>query len=207
MPTVDVFNQQREKVGSLDLDVAVFGSEVKLHLLHAVVRYQLAKRRSGNHRVKQRSEVSGGGRKPWKQKGSGRARQGSTRSPQWRGGGVVFGPTPRNHGFKLNKKVRILALRSALSKRVADGAVVVLDDMKLAEVKTKSVVEFLSRFEMKDMLFVTSVRDEVIEKSARNLPNVTVVPFEGLNVYDVLRRTNLVMTRAAVDAVATRLGS
>jgi large subunit ribosomal protein L4 len=201
---IDVFNVSREKVGDFDLDEAVFGSEVKEHLLYTVVRYQRAKARAGTHKAKQRAEVRGGGRKPWRQKGTGRARQGHTRSPQWRGGGVVFGPVVRSHAFKINKKVRQLALISALSRRVQDNALVVLDGFDIAAPKTKQVVQFMDRFGLQDMVLVAPP-NENLAKSARNVPTVTLLPPEGLNVYDVLKRRNLVFTKAAVDAVVSRL--
>ena len=201
---VDVYNPNREKVGQVELADDVFGVDVKEHLLYAVVRFQRAGARQGTHKVKERAEVRGGGKKPWRQKGTGRARQGSTRAPQWRGGGVVHGPKVRSHAFKLNKKVRHLALKSALSRRVAENAIVVLDDLALPEIKTRQVVEFLRRFELTDALIVSS-RDEKLERSARNLSAVTTLPPEGLNVFDVLRRRNIVLTRAAVDAVTARL--
>ena len=200
----DVYNQGREKVGNIDLADDVFGVEVREHLLYAVVRYQRNAARSGNHKVKQRSEVRGGGKKPWRQKGTGRARQGHSRSPHWVGGGVVFGPVVRSHAFKLNKKVRLAALKSALSRRVVDQAVYVLEDLALPEFKTRQVTDLMERFELGDALIVAP-RDEKLERSARNLASVTVLAPEGLNVYDVLRRKNLVLTRAAVDAVITRL--
>jgi large subunit ribosomal protein L4 len=201
---IDIFNLSHETVGSVDLDDAVFGCEVREHLLYAAVRYQRAKARAGTHKAKERAEVRGGGRKPWRQKGTGRARQGHTRSPQWRGGGVVFGPRVRSHAFKLNKKVRALALKSAISRRVQENALFVLDAFELSEPKTRQVAEFMNRFELGDMLLVAP-RNETLEKSARNLPTVTLLPPEGLNVYDVLRRRSLVLTRAAVDAVTSRL--
>jgi large subunit ribosomal protein L4 len=201
---IDVFNVSREKVGDLDLDEAVFGSEVKEHLLYTVVRYQRAKARAGTHKAKQRAEVRGGGRKPWRQKGTGRARQGHTRSPHWRGGGVVFGPVVRSHAFKINKKVRQQALISALSRRVQDNALVVLDGFDVAAPKTKQVTQFMDRFGLQDMVLVAPP-NENLTKSARNLPTVTLLPPEGLNVYDVLKRRNLVFTKAAVDAVVSRL--
>ncbi|MBX2801422.1 MAG: 50S ribosomal protein L4 [Myxococcales bacterium] len=204
MATVDIHNPNREKVGELDLDDAVFGAEVREHLLYAAVRYQRAKARAGTHKVKERAEVAGGGRKPWRQKGTGRARQGTIRAPQWRGGGVVFGPRVRVHAFKLNRKVRRAALVSAISRRTEESALVVLEDWQLSEIKTRQVTEFMKRFELADMLLVAP-RDERLERSARNIPSVTVLPPEGLNVYDVLRRRNLVMTRAAVEAVTARL--
>lgn len=205
MATIDIHNPNFEKVGELELSDAVFGAEVREHLLYAAVRYQRAKARSGTHKAKERAEVRGGGKKPWRQKGTGRARQGSTRSPQWRGGGVVHGPRNRSHAFKLNKKVRRLALISALSRRVQESAVVVLDQWELTEPKTKQVTELMARFDLPDML-VVAPRDRCLELSMRNLPNVTFLPPEGLNVYDVLRRTRLVLTRSAVDAVTERLG-
>jgi large subunit ribosomal protein L4 len=203
---IDVYNPSREKVGQVDLADGVFGVEVKDHLLYAVVRYQRAAARQGTHKVKQRAEVRGGGKKPWRQKGTGRARQGSTRAPHWKGGGVVFGPHVRSHAFKLNKKVRQAALKCALSRRVAESKLVVLDDLELPEIKTRQVVDFLSRFEMTDALIVAP-RNLKLELSARNLPTVTMLPPEGLNVYDVLRRRNIVLTRAAVDAVTARLSA
>ena len=206
MPTIDVFNTGREKVASVDLDDTVFGGEVKEHLLYSAVRYQMAARRAGTHKVKGRAEVSGSGKKPFKQKGTGRARAGHKRSPIWRGGGVVFGPTPRSYAFKLNKKVRRAALRSALSRRVEENRLVVLDELVLPEIKTRQVVDFLGRFELSDALVVIDSRDETVVRSARNLPNVTVLPSDGLNVYDVLHRQNLVMTQAAIKAVTERLG-
>ncbi len=206
MPTVTIYNQNREKLGELSLSDAVFGAEVREHLFYALVRYQLAKRRQGTHSTKTRSEVAGGGKKPWKQKGTGRARQGTIRAPQWRGGGVVFGPKPRDYGFKLNKKVRATALCGALSRRVQESALVVLDDLKLPSIKTKQVVELMSRFELGEALVVISGQDDVLARSARNLQNVTVLPVEGLNVYDVLNHKHLVMTRGAIEAVTARLG-
>lgn len=206
MPTVDVFNQQREKVAEIALADAVFAAPVKEDLLYAAVRYQMAARRAGTHKTKGRSEVRGGGKKPFKQKGTGRARQGTIRAPQWRGGGVVFGPVPRDHGHKLNKKVRAAALRAAVSHRVNEGAFTVLNSLALAEIKTKAIVELLTRFEMKSVVVVLPAKDEVVMMSARNLQNVTVIPVEGLNVYDVLLRDHLLMTEEAVTALTNRLG-
>jgi large subunit ribosomal protein L4 len=205
MPVVNVFNTNREKVGDLTLDDAIFGVEVKEHLFYAVVRWQLAGRRAGTHSTKTRSEVSGGGKKPWKQKGTGRARQGTIRAPQWRGGGVVFGPRPRDYSFKLNKKVRRAALCGALTRRVQESSLIILDDLQFAEIKTRQVSDLLTRFELKEALVVLPGRNEAVEKSARNLQAVTVLPAEGLNVYDILNHRNVVMTRAAVDAITARL--
>lgn len=206
MPTVDVYNQNREKVAELALSDEVFGAPRRDDLMHAVVRYQLAKKRQGTHKVKGRAEVRGGGAKPWRQKGTGRARQGTTRAPQWRGGGVVHGPTPRSHAFKLNKKVRRAALRSALSHRIAEGSLVVLDDLELPEIKTKHMTNLLRTFELKDALVVMPEKNEKVLLSARNLPNVTFLPVQGVNVRDVLHRGTIVMTKAAVEALTARLG-
>lgn len=206
MPTVDVYNQKREKVAEVALSEEVFAAPIKEDLMFATVRYQLAKKRQGTHKVKGRAEVRGGGKKPWRQKGTGRARQGTTRSPQWRGGGVVHGPTPRSYAFKLNKKVRRAALRAALSQRVAQGSVVVLDDLKLPEIKTRHVKALLDTFELKDALVVMPEKDDTVALSARNLPNVTYLPVEGVNVRDVLHRGTLVMTKAAAEALTQRLG-
>ena len=206
MAKIEVYNLDRKSVSKLDLADSVFGAEVKEHLLHAVVRYQLAKRRQGTHKAKGRAEVSGGGRKPFKQKGTGRARAGTTRAVHWRGGGVVFGPTPRSYAFKMNKKTRRAALCGALSRRAAEEKLVVLDNFTLPEIKTKSVVEFMNKFELKDMLVVTSEGDDTLIRSARNIPGVTVLPCAGLNVYDILNHRNLVMTESAVTAVTERLG-
>lgn len=206
MPMIDVYNQNREKVSELELNEEIFAAPVRDDLIHAVVRYQLAKKRQGTHKVKGRAEVRGGGRKPYKQKGTGRARQGTIRAPQWRGGGIVHGPRPRSYAFKLNKKVRRAALRGALSQRVSNGALVVLDDLKLPEIKTRQLVDLLKVFGLNDALLVLSQQDKNVQLSARNLPNVTTLLVEGVNVRDVLHRGNLVMTRAAVEALAQRLG-
>lgn len=205
MPTIDVFNLEREKVGALDLDERVFGAPVREHLFYDVVRYQLAARRAGTHSAKGRAMVSGGGRKPWKQKGTGRARQGSTRSPHWRGGGVAHGPHVRSHAFDLPKKVRRAALCAALSRRFADQAITVFDGFTLPEIKTRRVVTVLETFAFDDLLLILPEKDEVVLRSARNLPKVTVLPVEGLNVYDVLKHRNLAMTSAAVEQVVARL--
>ena len=207
MPTIDVYNTKREKVSEVELADHVFGAEVKEHLLHQVSRYQMAKRRAGTHGVKNRTAVSGGGRKPFRQKGTGRARAGTTRAAQWRGGGVVFGPTTRSYAFKVNRKERIAALCCALSKRLADGDLTVIDELTLPAAKTKHVVELLERFELADTVFVLSATDDAFERSARNLKAVTVLSTAGLNVYDLLRRKNLVLTADAVRAVTERLGA
>jgi len=206
MPTVDLYNTERERVGSIELDDAIFGTEIKPHLFHTVVRYQLAKRRAGTHATKTRAQVSGGGKKPFKQKGTGRARQGTTRAPHWRGGGVVFGPHPRSHAHDLTKKLRRAALRSALSKRVLDNDLTVFDAFQLSHIKTKDFVKVLTTFEFDDLLLVLPAKDETVIRSARNIPGVTVLPVEGLNVYDILKHKNLALTKDAVAGVVQRLG-
>jgi len=205
MAKLDVYNIEKKKVSKIDLEESVFGVEVKEHLLHAVVRYQRAAKRQGTHAVRSRSFVRGGGAKPFRQKGTGRARQGTIRAPQWRGGGIVHGPTSRSHAFKLNKKVRRLALRCALSRRVQEEAVVVLDEISFPEIKTKNVVSFLERFDLSDALVIVAEDNDVLGKSARNLQQVTVLPFGGVNVVDVMRRKNIVLTAAAVEAISERL--
>ena len=206
MATLDIFSKDKEKVGSIDLDANVFEVEVKTHLLHDAVRYQMAKKRQGTHAVKRRSDVRGGGKKPYKQKGTGRARQGTIRAPQWRGGGVVFGPEPRDHSISMNKKERRQALCCALSKRLADGAVLVIDDLAMDAFKTKAVVDLLGRFELNSALFVMDEVDAVFAKSAKNLESVTVLPTGGVNVYDVLDRDHLVLSKSAAEALSERLG-
>jgi len=206
MPTIDVYNANAEKVSQLDLDDKVFGARVKEHLFYAMVRYQLAKRRAGTHKAKSRSEVAGGGRKPFRQKGTGRARSGTSRAPQKRGGGVVFGPLPRSHAFKLNKKVRCFALKGALSRRVEENKLVIVDELSFPEIKTRQVVDFMKRFELSDALVVLAEDNDSVQKSARNVPGVDVLPSSGLNVYDILRKNHLVMTQGAVEAVTARLG-
>jgi large subunit ribosomal protein L4 len=209
MPNVDLVNQDNGKAGSVELSPDVFAAKPKGHLLHAEVRRQLAKRRAGTHSTKNRAGVSGGGIKPWKQKGTGRARQGTTRAPQWAGGGVVFGPVPRSHGHDLPKKVRRAALRSALSLRVSEGAFRVVDALSLDALSTKRMVAILAGLGYGDdraLLIVIDEADDRIERSARNLPWVSVLRAEGLNVYDVLRHANVLMTRAAVASVEARLG-
>ncbi|CAN0010097.1 unnamed protein product [Discosporangium mesarthrocarpum] len=206
MATIDVVNTQNEKAGSVDLSEAVFESEVKPHLLHAEVRRQLAERRAGTHSTKNRALVSGGGAKPYRQKGTGRARQGTIRAPQFQGGGVVFGPVPRGYSHKLPKKVRGAALKSALSQSLADESLKVVDDLQIEGFSTKAVVGILGALGLEGTtLVVIDEANPTVEASARNLPGVTVVRAEGLNVYDVLRHKNLLITQAAVEKVETRL--
>jgi large subunit ribosomal protein L4 len=205
MPVVDLYNSSREKVGTVDLDERVFATEVKEHLFHMVVRYQLAARRSGNHSTKQRAMVAGGGKKPWRQKGTGRARQGSTRAPHWRGGGTVFGPQPRSHSFLLPKKVRRAALRSALSRRCGEQALYVLDQVVLPEVKTKHFRAFMKTFGFESLLVVVAQEDSAIRLASRNIPGVTVLPVAGLNVYDILRHRNIAHPAPASAPIVERL--
>ena len=206
MPTLDIHNTSRETVGSIELNDVIFGTEVKEHLFHAVVRYQMAKRRAGTHAVKGRAQISGGGKKPYRQKGTGRARQGTTRAPHYRGGGVVHGPHSRSHAHKLPKKVRRAALRCALSRRCEENALTVFDAFSLPEIKTKHFAGVMNTFEFSDLLLIIDGKDETVLKSARNLSKVTVLPVEGLNVYDILKHRNLAMTSAAVEKITARLG-
>ncbi|MFH1595216.1 MAG: 50S ribosomal protein L4 [Pseudomonadota bacterium] len=205
MPTVDVYNIQKEKVGELDLKDEIFGVEVQGHLLHEVVTWQLACRRAGTASTKTRAEVHGGGRKPWRQKGTGRARVGSIRSPLWRGGGVVFGPKPRSYAYTLPKKVRRLALKMALSSKLANGQLVVLDAYPHTTPKTKDFVEVLRTFDLSKALFVTQEANRALTLSARNVPHVQVMPPAGLNVYDILKHTHLVLFSPALLAIEARL--
>lgn len=201
MPKVTVYNMNAEQVGELELNERLFAAPVRPDLMHQVVVGQLAARRSGTHKVKTRSEVAGGGRKPWRQKGTGRARQGSTRSPQWKGGGVVFGPTPRDHSIRINKKVRRAALYSALTTKVDEGKIIVLDGLDLPEFKTKQVAALLSKFNVNEALIVDAVKQETAYRSAKNLPNVKYTEANFVNVYDLLKHTHLVLTKDAVQKV------
>lgn len=202
MPKVTLFNQTGSQVGEIELAEAVFGIEPNEAVLFDAVIMQRASLRQGTHKVKNRSEVRGGGRKPWRQKGTGRARQGSIRSPQWRGGGVVFGPTPRSYTYKLNKKVRRLAIKSALSTKVLENNVIVLEDLVLNAPKTKDMVAVLKGLAIeKKALIVTADANEAVELSARNISGLTVVTADGVNVLDVLGHEKLVLTKAAVEKV------
>jgi large subunit ribosomal protein L4 len=205
MPTLDVYDTNREAVGSIDLEATVFGVEVREHLFHAVVRYQLAKRRQGTHATKGRALISGGGKKPFRQKGTGRARAGTTRAPHWRGGGVVHGPHYRSHAHKLPKRTRRAALCAALSRRVEENKLTVFQSLALPEIKTRQVCDLLARFEMSKVLLVTAGADDNLERSARNIPGVTVLQVAGVNVYDVLKHDHLAITVEAAAALAQRL--
>jgi large subunit ribosomal protein L4 len=202
MPKVALLNQTGSNVGEIELNDSVFGIEPNQHVLFEAVIMQRASLRQGTHKVKNRSEVAGGGRKPWRQKGTGRARQGSIRSPQWRGGGVVFGPTPRSYSYKLPKKVRRLAIKSALSSKVIDNSIVVLEDLAFNAPKTKEMTSVLKGLSVeKKALIVTADINENVALSARNIPGVTVVTANGVNVLDVLNHEKLIMTKAAVQKV------
>lgn len=202
MPKVALYNQSGSQVGEIELSEAVFGIEPNTSVLFDAVIMQRASRRQGTHKVKNRSEVSGGGRKPWRQKGTGRARQGSIRSPQWRGGGIVFGPQPRSYSFKLPKKVRRLAIKSALSSKVLDNDIVVLENLAIEAPKTKEMVQVLNALSLdKKVLVVTADADQTIELSARNIPGVTVVDANGVNVLDVMSHDKMVITKEAAEKV------
>ncbi|WP_019415625.1 50S ribosomal protein L4 [Paenisporosarcina sp. TG20] len=207
MPKVSLLNQTGSSVGEIELNDAVFGIAPNNNVLFDAVISQRASLRQGNHKVKNRSEVAGGGRKPWKQKGTGRARQGSIRSPQWRGGGVVFGPVPRSYSYKLPKKVRRLALRSALSAKVLEENFLVLESLTFNSPKTKDFLKVLKDLSIdKKALFVTAELDEYVALSARNIPGVSVVTATGINVLDLLGHDKIVVTKAAVDKIEEALG-
>ena len=205
MATVKIVDQTNAEVGSLDLAPEVFGVEVKPEILNLVVRAQRNAARAGTHKTKGRSEVSGGGRKPWRQKGTGRARAGTIRSPLWRGGGTTFGPTPRSYDIKVNKKVRSLALKMALSTRAADDRLTVVDKLELPEAKTKHFAEIIGKLGLKKALIVVEGADNTLALSARNLPHVKLLEAEKLNVYDVLKYPQLVVVKDAVNSLEERL--
>ena len=201
MANVSVYNMEGKEVGSIELNDAVFGVEVNEHLVHMAVLQQLANKRQGTQKAKTRSEVSGGGRKPWRQKGTGHARQGSTRSPQWKGGGVVFAPTPRDYSFKLNKKEKRAALKSALTSRVNESKFIVIDDLKLDEVKTKKMAGALKALNAEKALIVLKEDNANVVLSARNIPTVKVSYINTINVYDILKYNTLVLSKDAVAAI------
>ena len=199
MAKVSVYNIDGKEVGSIELNDAVFGVEVNEHLVHLAVVNQLANKRQGTQSAKTRSEVSGGGRKPWRQKGTGHARQGSTRAPQWTGGGVVFAPKPRDYSFKMNKKEKKIALLSALSSKVNDSKIVVLDSFNLDEIKTKKFAEVMNNIKVSNALFVIEGENKNVVLSGRNIPTVKVSATNEINTYDVLKYDTLVVTKAAVE--------
>ncbi|BAK47756.1 MAG: 50S ribosomal protein L4 [Lachnospiraceae bacterium] len=201
MANVSVYNMAGEEVGTLDLNDAVFGVEPNEHLVHAAVTAQLANKRQGTQKAKTRSEVRGGGRKPWRQKGTGHARQGSTRSPQWTGGGVVFAPVPRSYDLKVNKKEKRAALKSVLSSKVADSKFIVLDDLKLDAIKTKDFVNVLNNLKVSDALVILNGMDENVIRSAANVADVQTTQINNMNVFDVLKHDTVVTTKAAVASI------
>ena len=200
MAQVSVYNMEGKEVEKIELNDSVFGVEVNEHLVHMAVVQQLANNRQGTQKAKTRSEVSGGGRKPWRQKGTGHARQGSTRSPQWTGGGVVFAPVPRDYSFKLNKKEKRIALKSVLTSKVAEGKLVVVDELKLDEIKTKKFVEVLNNLKVEKALVVLNDMDTNVIASAANIPTVKTAQTNELNVFDALKYDTVVLTK---DSVAT----
>ena len=199
MSNVSVYNMEGNEVGTLELNDAVFGVEVNEHLVHMAVVRQLANKRQGTQKAKTRSEVSGGGRKPWRQKGTGHARQGSTRAPQWTGGGVVFAPVPRDYSFKMNKKERRIALKSALTTRVQENKLVVLDELKLDAIKTKDMQNVLNNLKVEKAMVVTDNENVIV--SARNIPNVITASVGTINVFDILKYNTVVLDKAAVAKV------
>jgi len=200
MPKVPVYNMQGDMVGEMELHEDIFAGEINRYVLHQAVVMQLAGARRGTASTKGWAEVRGGGRKPWRQKGTGRARAGSIRSPLWRGGAVIFGPKPRDYSFTLPKKVRRLALRSALASKFQAGDLIVLDQLQFPRPKTKDMVALLKALEVdRKVLVVTASRDPVVELSARNLPGITCLPVERINVYDLLAHDKLIATREAIE--------
>jgi len=201
MANVSVYNMEGKEVGTMELNDAVFGVEINEHLVHAVVVAQLANKRQGTQKAKTRSEVSGGGRKPWRQKGTGHARQGSTRAPQWTGGGVVFAPTPRDYTIKLNKKERRLALKSVLTAKVQENNFIVLDELKLDEIKTKKFQAVLDNLNVNKAMVVLNENDKNVVMSAKNIPNVITAQTNTINVYDILKYNTMIVTKAAVETI------
>lgn len=201
MASVSVYNMEGKEVGMMELNDAVFGVDVNEHLVHMAVVAQLANKRQGTQKAKTRSEVSGGGRKPWRQKGTGHARQGSTRAPQWTGGGVVFAPTPRDYSIRLNRKEKRLALKSALTSRVQEQKFIVLDELKFDEIKTKKMQAVLDALNVSRALVVLDENDQNVVKSARNIENVQTALTNTINVYDILKYNTVIVTKAAVATI------
>ena len=201
MANVSVYNMEGKEVGKMDLNDAVFGVEINEHLVHMAVVQNLANKRQGTQKAKTRSEVRGGGRKPWRQKGTGHARQGSIRAPQWKGGGVVFAPTPRDYSFKMNKKEKRAALKSVLTSRVQDNKLIVLDELKLDAIKTKDFKKVMDNLKVEKAMVVIADQDEKVILSARNLPKIGTVVAENINVYDILKGDTLVLTKDAVAKI------
>ncbi len=205
MAVVNVYDIEKNKVSELELDDSVFAVPVKEHVMYDVVRMQLASRRQGTASTKGRSDVRGGGKKPWRQKGTGRARVGTTRSPIWRGGGIVFGPQPRDYSFKITKKVRKAAIKSALTLKIQKDKMLVLNDFQLDEIKTKKFKEVLERFELKSALFVIDKANPELQKSSRNIKDVKMMLSEGINVYDILKYDNLILLEPSVKMIERAL--
>jgi large subunit ribosomal protein L4 len=205
MPVADVFDIEKKKVSELELSDAVFGAEINEAVLYDVVKMQMASRRKGTAATKVRRDVSGGGKKPWRQKGTGRARSGTTRSPLWRGGGIVFGPHPRDYSFHVPKRVRKLALKSALSMKYRDSKLIILRDFPLEEIKTKRFKEVVDRFGLKKALFILDQSHPILEKSSRNIKDIKMMRSEGLNVYDLLKHDHVVFLEPSVKLVERTL--
>ena len=205
MAVLSVYDIEKSKVSELEVSDSVFGVPIKEHLIYEVVRMQMASRRKGTASTKGRSDVRGGGRKPWRQKGTGRARVGTIRSPIWRGGGIVFGPKPRDYSYKIPKKARKAALRSVLSLKVKEDKLLILRDFPMEEIKTKKFKEVLDRFELKSVLFVLDKSDPALEKSSRNIRDIKMMRSVGVNVYDLLRYDNLVMLEPSIKIIERAL--
>ncbi|MCR5686471.1 MAG: 50S ribosomal protein L4 [Lachnospiraceae bacterium] len=201
MANVSVYNMEGKEVGKMEINDAIFGVEVNEHLVHMAVVQQLANNRQGTQKAKTRGEVSGGGRKPWRQKGTGHARQGSTRSPQWKGGGVVFAPVPRDYSFKLNKKEKRAALKSALTSRVQEDKFLVLDELKLDEIKTKKFKEVLENLKVSKAIVVLADDDQNVILSARNIPGVITASVSTINTYDIMKYSTVIATKDAVTKI------
>ena len=201
MANVSVYNMEGKEVGTIELNDAVFGVEINEHLVHMAVVQQLANNRQGTQKAKTRSEVSGGGRKPWRQKGTGHARQGSTRAPQWTGGGVVFAPVPRDYTFKMNKKEKRAALKSALTSKVQDSKLIVVDELKFDEIKTKNFANVMSNLNVNKGLVVLAENDANVVKSAKNIPTINTTLVNTINVYDVMKANTVVLTKDAVAKI------
>ena len=205
MSTVDIVNTQNERVGEIELNDSIFNLEVKEYLLHDVVRMQRAARRAGTACTKTRVEVRGGGAKPWRQKGTGRARAGSRRSPLWRGGGVIFGPKPRDYSFKLNRKVKKQAIAMAMSARLQEGNLVILDDFVMDVIKTKEFIKVMKVLDVDSGLIIVNSATENLHKSARNVNGYKVLPTDGLNVYDILLHKKLILVQPVIENLEKRL--
>ena len=201
MANVKVYNMEGKEVGSMELNDTVFGVEVNEHLMHLAVVSQLANKRQGTQSAKTRAEVSGGGRKPWKQKGTGHARQGSTRSPQWTGGGVVFAPKPKEYSVKMNKKEKAAAIKSALTAKVSEQKFIVIDDLSVPEIKTKRIVGLLDSFKLNKALVVTTEKNDMVSASAKNIPDVRTTESGSINVFDIMKYDTVVIAKDAVKKI------